>query len=72
MTLLEKIASRIDNDNGYDNLKLAKDIEEIAKRYAKEVLQCAAKNARTVKNGNSGSWYDASVDKQSILNTKLL
>lgn len=43
-------------------------IDEVAKRYAAEAIQEAADRARTKKTGNSGSYYDASVDKQSILN----
>lgn len=46
-------------------------IDEVAKRYAKEVakeaLRNASENAKTIKNGNSGSWFDAGIDKQSIL-----
>ena len=49
--------------------------EESAKRYAteavKEALEKASENAKTMKSGNSGSWYDASIDKQSIINTKI-
>lgn len=36
--LIQKIANRIDNDNGYDNLSMAKDIAKIAREYhAKEM-----------------------------------
>lgn len=36
--LIRKIANRIDNDNGYDNLLMAKDIVKIAREYhAKEM-----------------------------------
>jgi len=42
-------------------------INKIAKAFAKECLTEAARKAKTHKTGNSGSWYDASVDPQSIL-----
>ena len=58
-------------NTGIINGSLLIGIENIMKEYAKEVaceaLKNAAENARTNKVGNSGSWYDAGVDKQSIL-----
>ncbi|HLS11774.1 MAG TPA: hypothetical protein VK050_06395 [Flavobacteriaceae bacterium] len=33
MGLLEKFCRRIDNDQGYDNLKLAKDLKTLAKKH---------------------------------------
>lgn len=52
----------------YTLISADKLIDEVAKRYAAEAIQEAADRARTKKTGNSGSYYDASVDKQSILN----
>ncbi len=40
------------------------------KEYARQVLDYAAEKAKTEKSGNSGSWFDASVDRQSILKIK--
>lgn len=51
-------------------------IDKIGKIYAKKVAEDVrrrcAENARTIKTGNSGSWYDASVNKDSILNTEII
>lgn len=44
--------------------------ENIAKQVKEAVtsaLKEAAEKAKTKKTGNSGSWHDASVDKESIL-----
>lgn len=35
-----------------------------------EALDLAAENAKIIKTGNSGSYFDASVDKESILKLK--
>ncbi|WP_396180278.1 hypothetical protein [Flavobacterium sp.] len=47
-------------------------IKEVMKEFAelkcKELLEIVAEKAKTEKSGNSGSWYDARVDKDSILN----
>ncbi len=34
-------------------------------------IQMSADNAKCCKTGNSGSWFDASVDKESILKLKI-
>ena len=58
-------------NTGIINGSLLIGIENIMKEYAREVareaLKNAAENARTNKVGNSGSWHDAGVDRQSIL-----
>lgn len=55
----------------YDH-KTPKLIDEISKRYALEVAQAslekAAKQAKTFKNSNGGSWLDASIKEESITN----
>lgn len=38
------------------------------KQMSKDLLRITSKVAKTKKVGNSGSWLDAGVDKQSILN----
>jgi hypothetical protein len=43
-------------------------LSEFAELKCKELLEIVAKKAETKKEGNSGSWYDAKVDKDSILN----
>jgi len=40
------------------------------KEYGRRLLDHVAEVAKTKKTGNSGSWFDASVDKQSILKIK--
>lgn len=37
MNLTRKFANRIDNDNGYDNLKLAEDLEKIANKHFEQL-----------------------------------
>lgn len=48
---------------------------EIAKKYAmQEVLkhlEIAANKAKTEKHSNSGSWLDASINKESITNIQI-
>lgn len=78
---LQKIKSDYANEQGYltwgllledvtGTVVLLNHMNEIAVRYAKACviasLEKAAENARTWKTGNSGSWFDASVDKPSI------
>lgn len=41
---------------------------EVMVLVQKECLKRASENAKTIKSGNSGSWYDASVNKESITN----
>lgn len=45
-------------------------IKLIAKEYASQFIDAAAKSAKTIRMGNSGSFYDAAVDIQSILKLK--
>ena len=42
------------------------------KAAAALMLDMAAENAKTIQAGNTGSWYDASVDVDSILKLKEL
>ncbi|MCT3835909.1 hypothetical protein HZQ12_17650 [Elizabethkingia anophelis] len=46
--------------------------KEYADYYAREVAQAslekAAKQAKTFKNSNGGSWLDASIKEESIIN----
>jgi hypothetical protein len=48
-------------------------LEEAAEAYAKDACeeqkQACASKARTFKSGNSGSWLDAAINKESILST---
>jgi len=41
---------------------------ETVKKMLVELLDLATRKARTVKVSNSGSWLDAGVDRESILN----
>lgn len=43
-------------------------IERYTRECCQATLEKAAGNAKTKKYGNSGSWFDASVDKSSITN----
>lgn len=54
-------------DNLYDDVILIL-MKSYAKEKCQELLEIVAEKAKTKKNGNSGSWFDASVDKDSILN----
>jgi len=64
-------------ESGANELRIRDMIELfISKRFFNEsdlidLRKRCAENARTIKMGNSGSWFDASVDKKSILNTSL-
>ncbi|HFK5565275.1 TPA: hypothetical protein ACG0AB_000754 [Elizabethkingia anophelis] len=57
----------LNGDCLYDN-----DLDAIATIYAREVAQAsldkAAKQAKTFKNSNGGSWLDASIKEESITN----
>lgn len=46
------------------------DMIEFAIAIQQEQQKVIAQNAKIVKNGNSGSWMDASIDKSSIINEK--
>ena len=41
---------------------------EFAKFHVTEALKEASEKAKTQKVGNSGSFYDAEIDKDSIIN----
>jgi len=43
-------------------------LKDFAKIKVKEVLEIVAKKAKTQRTANTGSWLDASIDKNSILN----
>lgn len=47
---------------------IVKSMQEYAKTKCQELLEIVAEKAKTKKTSNSGSWYDASVDKDSIIN----
>lgn len=51
-------------------------IDEVSKMYAQQVAEDVrnrcARNAKIVKTGNSGSWFDGSIDKRAILNTEIV
>lgn len=49
-----------------DDVQVA--MQEYAKLKCQELLEIVVDKAKTKKNGNSGSWFDASIDKDSILN----
>ncbi|MDE5530445.1 hypothetical protein KRE43_12790 [Elizabethkingia meningoseptica] len=80
MKRLEEIKNEVAKEFGYSDFHNStfcrktdvKICDEIAKRYAREVAQAslekAAKQAKTFKSGNSGSWLDASIKKESITN----
>lgn len=46
-------------------------LKEYGRQEFNRALDLAAEKAKTKKTGNSGVWYDASVDKDSILNLKI-
>jgi len=43
---------------------------EFRKEAWNEAIEAASENAKTQKTGNSGSWYDAGINKESILKLK--
>lgn len=77
MKTLSEIKDEIAKSHGYKSfyemqfpydMVCEEDINLIAKHYAEEALKEAAKRAKINKTGNSGSYLDASVNRQSILN----
>jgi len=42
-------------------------LEEYGKQQYNQAIRLISENAKTKKVGNSGSWLDAEVDKESIL-----
>lgn len=83
MKTLQGVKDEYAQEQGYEDfieLKLGNDCawlmeshtDEICLRAQKEALENAAKNAKTKKTGNSGSYFDASVDRTSITNERNL
>lgn len=64
MELLEKFCRRIDSDNGYDNVKLAEDLEALAKRHYEQCYlngdseQLACEICGEVEVEEQGDWRD--------------
>lgn len=82
-TTLNTLKNLYAQERGYENwdkmhLKMweTTDMEyhmnEICIRAQKAALENAAENAKTKKTGNSGSYFDASVDRDSITNPENL
>lgn len=81
MSRLEEIKQQYAKPYGYNdwiefindepNYKVEHHMDNICKIYAKECSQAslgkASKVAKTFKNSNSGSYLDAKIDKQSII-----
>lgn len=82
MSRLEKIKDKVAKNHGYDSWQdmvysdesqvdlLDERVNEVANKYATECvkasLEKASRVAKTFKNSNSGSYLDASIDKNSI------
>lgn len=56
--------------NGFQGLYTFETAMEAMQEYASQFIDAAAKEAKTIKMGNSGSSYDVAVDRQSILKLK--
>ena len=54
-------------ESGYDPGEFPEFSRERAKQMLKDLLKLASNKAKIKKVGNSGSYLDASVDKESIL-----
>lgn len=58
--------------NNRNPIAVENHMNEICIRAQKAALEKAAENVKTKKTGNSGSYFDASVDRTSITNPENL
>jgi len=60
-----------EHDFPFEGFEIVNAMKEFGKecrdKAIDETVKSCAEAAKTIKSGNSGSWLDASVDKQSIL-----
>lgn len=68
-TALEIIENKC-NSGSTRRVMTPQDIVDVMVEYAEQALDEASKKARTIRISNSGCFYDASVDRESILNIK--